>query len=72
MSKAYRESQCKIILMTGTPDQLDSMLNESFKESPKYNFKNIYEDCIRVYPKEVWFSGNKNLICQYLVGATTM
>lgn len=69
ITKAYRESQCKIILMTGTPDQLDSMLNEAFKESPKYNFKNIYENCTRVYPEEVLFSGNKNLICQYLAGA---
>ena len=27
VTQVYRESQCKIVLMTGTPDQLDKMLN---------------------------------------------
>ena len=55
--------------MTGTPDQLDKMLNESFKESPKFNFKDIYASCAHVFPKEVYFMGNKGLACQYLCRA---
>ena len=69
VTQVYRESQCKIVLMTGTPDQLDKMLSESFKESPKFNFKDIYASCVHVFPKEVYFMGNKGLACQYLCRA---
>ena len=55
--------------MTGTPDQLDKMLSESFKESPKFNFKDIYASCVHISPKEVYFMGNKGLACQYLCRA---
>ena len=52
-------------------DAFNDLINssESFKESPKFNFKDIYASCVHVSPKEVYFMGNKGLASQYLCRA---
>lgn len=69
VTQVLNKSTCKIVLMSGTPEPLKRMLKDSFKESDKYNYLNLYEKCRHIDPKEVFLTGNKELICQKMCDA---
>ncbi len=51
----YRhDKHCKIILMTGTPEPIEEMFSEKTKQSPNFNYLNLYAECNHVDPKNVY------------------
>lgn len=52
--QAYRSAtNCKVVLMTGTPEPIDWLVSDKTKVSEGFNQLNFYDDCIHVDPEEV-------------------
>lgn len=59
-------SNCKIVLMTGTPEPLNGLINASFKKEAIYNNVDIYNECHHVKPNEVILYNDRNRLWKYM------
>lgn len=66
VAKTLNSSSCKVILMTGTPDLLNSILNHSILQRRDFNPINIFTKCNHIFPENVFLFGDKQKLVEVL------
>lgn len=66
VAKTLNSSSCKVILMTGTPDLLNSILNPNILQRKDFNSIDIYSKCNHVFPENVFLFGDKQKLVEEL------
>lgn len=66
IAAALQNRNCKVVLMTGTPEPLNDLISESFKESPAFKPIDVYSECHHVVPEEVIFYNDQKVLWEFL------